>query len=118
MFGINAEELAQVFTIVGLAIIATFIGIQKLLKDWKATSAETNIITLMHSELERMSEQNSSLSVEVGRLHNEIIVLNNQLQKLTIENQRLQAEVCALTEEIVMFKQLSTKSKGFGHATN
>ena len=84
----------------------------KLLKDWRSTDAETNIINLMHSELERMSEQNTVLSTELGRLHNEVINLSQELQKLTLENQRLQIEVCSLSEEISIFKRLSAVQKG------
>jgi len=112
MLGINSEEIIQVLTMVSLAVIAIFVGIKKLLKDWRSTDAETSIITLMHSELERLSQQNTSLSTELGRLHNEVINLTQELQKLTFENQRLQTEVCALTEEISIFKRMSNTTKG------
>ena len=97
---ISPDSVIEVLGVLALAVIAVFIGVQKLLKDWKSTSAETSIITLMHTELERMSEQNTALSIELGRLHSEIITLNQQLQKLTLENQRLQSEVIALTREV------------------
>lgn len=100
MLDTNLEETAKGLGIVGLAVIAVFVGAQKLLRDWRTTAAETNVITLMHNELERMSEQNTALSTELGRLHAEIINLSQELQTLTIENQRLQAEVIALTNEI------------------
>jgi predicted nuclease with TOPRIM domain len=67
----------------------------------------------MHNELERMSQQNTALSVELGRLHNEVIALNTQLQMLTVENQRLQTEVIALTNEVSSFKQLR-QGGGYG----
>lgn len=111
MSGFDTGQFGEIFTILGLAIIAIFIGTQKLIKDWRATSAETSIIELMHSELQRMSEQNTALSNEVGKLHSEIIILSTQLHKLTIENQRLQVEVGALTEEISMFKQTNASKK-------
>jgi peptidoglycan hydrolase CwlO-like protein len=109
MLGTNIDEIIQTTGIVGLAVIAFFIGVQKLLKDWKSGSAESNIITLMHSELDRMSEQNTALSTELGRLHNQIILLSQELQKLTIENQQLQTEVIALTKEISALKALTRK---------
>jgi peptidoglycan hydrolase CwlO-like protein len=105
----TADQLIQTAGIVGLAVIAFFIGVQKLLKDWKTTSAESNIITLMHTELDRMSEQNTALSTELGRLHSQIILLSQELQKLTVENQQLQAEVVALTKEISALKALTRK---------
>lgn len=109
MLEISSDNLIQLFTVIALAVVATFVGIQKIVKDWRSTSAETNIITLMHTELERMSEQNTALSVELGRLHNEVMALNQQLQKLTVENQRLQLEVIALTNEVSLFKELTRK---------
>jgi peptidoglycan hydrolase CwlO-like protein len=109
MLDINIEQTVQGLGMIALAIIVVFVGIQKVLKDWRSTNAETNIITLMHTELERMSEQNTSLSTELGRLHVEVITLSTELQKLTVENQRLQAEVVALTNEISEFKALTRK---------
>ena len=109
MLEISSDNLIQLITVMGLAVIGTFIAIQKILKDWKSTSAETSIITLMHTELERMSEQNTALSLELGRLHSEIMNLNKELQKLTVENQRLQLEVIALTNEVSLFKELTRK---------
>lgn len=112
MLGVNSEEIIQALTMVSLAVIAVFVGIKKLLKDWRSTDAETSIITLMHSELERMSAQNTALSTELGRLHREVINLNHQLQKLTVENQRLHTEICALTEEMSTFKRMSSSERG------
>ena len=43
----------------------------------------------MHSELERMSEQNASLSVELGKLQKDLIDLNQQLRILSTENQSI-----------------------------
>lgn len=109
MSEISSYSLLEVIGSVSIAIVTMFIGIQKLLKDWKSTGAETSVITLMHSELERMSQQNTNLSVELGRLHIEVIALNTELQKLTIENQRLQTEVIALTSEVSSLMILTQK---------
>lgn len=100
MLETNPESVTHVVGMVALAIIAVFVGMQKLLKGWHTSSAENSVITLMHTELERMAEQNKSLSLELGRLHTEVINLNHQLQGLTVENQRLQVEVVALTREV------------------
>ena len=118
MLEINPDSVIQVLGAVALAVIVVFVSVQKLLKDWKSTSAETSIITLMHNELDRMSEQNTQLSVELGRLHTQIIALNQELQKLTVENQHLRTEVCALTQEVSNFKQLSVAQKGKIYATS
>lgn len=112
------EQNLQATSLVAIAVIAVFIGVQKIIKNWRATEAETSIISLMHTELERMSEQNTKLSLELGRLHTEVIALNNELQKLTLENQRLQTEVCALTQEVSNFKQINGAQKGKIYATS
>jgi predicted nuclease with TOPRIM domain len=104
MVDIENHSLIQTISLIALAVIAFSVGIQKLLKEWKSTGAETSVITLMHTELERMSEQNGVLSKELNRLQQEMIVLNNQLSQLCIENQRLQAEVVALTDEVSRFR--------------
>jgi predicted nuclease with TOPRIM domain len=100
------ENLIQAFGAVAMAAVVVMLGIQKIIKHWQTTDAENSIIKIMHNELERMSQQNTALSVELGRLHNEVIALNQQLQMLTVENQRLQTEVVALTNEVSSFKLL------------
>ena len=118
MSEVSSYSLMEVTGTVALAVITVFIGIQKLLKDWKSTSAETSVITLMHTELERMSQQNTNLSIELGRLHTEVIALNTELQKLTVENQRLQTEVIALTTEVSSLKVLTQKENYGKISTN
>ena len=108
MLDISTEQIVQSLGVVGLAVIAVFVGVQKLLKDWRSTGAETNIITLMHTELERMSEQNGLLATELNRLQQEMILLNTQLAQLCVENQQLQTEVVALTEEVNKFRVSAT----------
>lgn len=113
----STEQIIQTLGLIAIAVVAAFVGIQQLMKNWKATQAESDIIQIMHRELERMGEQNTKLSGELGRLHDQIIALNGELQKLTIENQRLQVEVVALTNEVSMFKKLAQDSKGRRYAT-
>jgi uncharacterized protein (DUF3084 family) len=108
-----SDNASQIIGTASVAIIAIFVGAQKLLKDWRSTNAETSIITLMHTELERLSEQNAQLSTELGRLHTEVINLNRELQKLTAENQRLQAEVIALTSQISKLGKLTQKESAW-----
>ena len=108
MVEINDHSLIQTVSLVALAVVAFSVGIQKLLKDWKSTNAETSVITLMHTELERMSEQNGLLATELNRLQQEMILLNTQLAQLCIENQQLQTEVVALTEEVNKFRVSAT----------
>jgi peptidoglycan hydrolase CwlO-like protein len=109
----NVESTIQVLGLVALAVVTAFVGIQQMFKNWRSTSAETSVITLMHTELERMSAQNAQLSTELGRLHTEIITLNNELQKLSLENNRLQVEVCALTEEVSKFRERDRQETGY-----
>ena len=108
MVEIENHSLIQTVSLVALAVIAFSVGVQKLLKDWKSTNAETSVITMMHSELERMSAQNGLLATELNRLQQEMILLNAQLSQLCVENQQLQTEVVALTEEVNKFRVSAT----------
>ena len=103
----QSQDLVQTISLVALAVIGLIVGVQKLLKDWRSTQAETNIRQLMHTEIERMGEQNSKLSVELGKLQEEVIRLNQELSKLNIENSKLQEEIAQLTLELTRFKQNS-----------
>jgi len=99
------QDLIQTISLVALAAIGLVVGVQKLLRDWRSTQAETNIIQVMHTEIERMSDQNTKLSSEIGKLQEEIIRLNQELTKLNIENNKLQQEVSQLTLELSKFKE-------------
>lgn len=87
-------------------IIATVFIFQKLLVGWKSEKTESSVITLMHTELERMSKQNTNLSVELGKLQEDIISLNKELRNLTNENQQLHNEVASLTGEVTRLHAL------------
>lgn len=102
----SPDDIIQTLMMLAVAIIASLFVFKKLIKDWLSNDVESNIIKLMHIELERLSEQNTALSLELGRLHTEVIALNHELQKLTLENQQLQTEVIALTNEVSGLKLL------------
>jgi len=106
---IDKEGFLQTISLLSLAIIGLLVGIQKLVRDWKTTNAETNIISVMHTEIERMSLQNTTLSTELGKLQEEIIRLNGLISKLNIENNKLQEEVSKLTLELDSIKTLTNK---------
>ena len=99
------QDLIQTISLVALAAIGLVVGVQKLVKDWRSTQADTNIIQVMRTEIERMSDQNTKLSSEIGKLQEEIIRLNQELTKLNIENNKLQQEVSQLTLELSKFKE-------------
>jgi hypothetical protein len=102
----HIDETVQAITLVAVTIITGLFVFKKLMKDWLTSDTESSIIKLMHTELDRMSEQNTALSLELGRLHNEVILLNQELHKLSLENRRLQTEVIALTAEVSSFKRM------------
>lgn len=74
--------------------------LKKFIVGWKFDNAESSILNLMHTELERMSSQNTQLSIELGNLQSDILKLNKQLRNLSMENQQLYSEVSSLTNEI------------------
>ena len=96
----DTSTLTQYAGGVFASIFASIFLLQKFLTNWKSDRAETSVITMMHTELERLCEQNTRLSEELGKLQEEIIALNGELRALTAENQRLHAEVNLLTDEV------------------
>lgn len=107
---IAPTNIAEISGAIAVALIAVAMGIQKIVKSWKETGAETNIITLMNNELERMAKQNVTLSVELNKLQVEIINLNAQLRELSLENQRLHQEVTTLTLEVSRLQTILQKN--------
>jgi peptidoglycan hydrolase CwlO-like protein len=81
--------------------------LQKFLVGFKRENTENSVLSMMHQELGRMSEQNTKLSLELGNLQEEVIELNQQIRNLTTENQRLHTEICTLTAEITKLKEAS-----------
>lgn len=100
----TSAQILQVSGALAAGLIALAFGMQKLLKGWKETSTESSVLGLMHKELERMSQHNTTLSEELNKLQLELVTLNKELYKLTIENQRLHTEVASLTDEINRLK--------------
>lgn len=96
----NTTNIAQYSGGIAAGLMATAFLLQKFLTGWKSDKAETSVITLMHAELERMSEQNTVLSQELGKLQQELIELNKELRYLHAENQRLHSEISVLTDEV------------------
>jgi chromosome segregation ATPase len=96
----NPSELATLAAAAVGALVSIAFATQKIISTWKGSQAETSIIGLMHTELERLSEQNTKLSVELGKLQEEILGLNKALRNLTTENQSLHTQVQSLTAEV------------------
>lgn len=92
-------------------LLCLILILQRFIAKFKTQQAETTVIDLMHTELERLSEQNTKLSLELGKLQEELMNLNTELRVLTTENQRLHTEVERLTTEIAKFKELALANK-------
>jgi peptidoglycan hydrolase CwlO-like protein len=106
----NPDETYSVAHILGggfASLLVVGFLLQKFFTGFKRESTENSVLNMMHQELERMSEQNTKLSVELGKLQEEVIELNQQIRNLTTENQRLHAEISELTKEITKLKDLS-----------
>lgn len=104
MLGNNS--ISEYAAMIAFGLVGLVMGLQKVLKGWKSTSAETSVITLMHEELERMSTQNKTLSTELASLQVEIMNLNKELRTLATENQKLHTEVSILTSEVTRLRGL------------
>jgi peptidoglycan hydrolase CwlO-like protein len=94
-----------------LALVGVAVGLQLLLKTWSSNNKEASLVTMMHGELERMSSQNSLLSLEVGKLQVELVKLSQQLTELTLENQKLQTEINNLNNEIIRLHGVITQKE-------
>lgn len=103
---LSAADIAQATTMIAAAIIAGIAVLQKVLKGFKDTNTESSIISLMHSELQRMSTQNTLLTTELNKLQFEIIKLNKELGNLSDENRRLHKEVSSLAAEVVRLQHV------------
>lgn len=101
---IDSESLISILGAGAVGVAGLAMGVQQLVKKWKTTSAETNIMTLLHEELERMSKQNSLLATYVNTLQLEANKINLELGKLQFENQKLHAEVVSLTKEVILLR--------------
>jgi len=103
---IDNTTIAQTIGGIFVALVGVSVGLQRIVKSWKSTDAETSVIELLHTELDRLSKQNNILAVELNKLQTEIISLNRELRSLTYENQRLHTEVGALTAEVMVLKSM------------
>lgn len=103
---LTGESIAQIAAAVAAGSIGLIITLQRVIKGWKETSAEGNILTLMQGELNRMSSQNKILAEELVKFQLEVVKLNNQLTDLNIENHRLHNEVVALTKEVTRLQKM------------
>ena len=104
MIPIDASTISENAGGLAAGLFAVAFLFQKLLTGIKSDKAESSMIGLMHNELERMSEQNTTLSVELGKLQQDLIELNKELRVLSSENQRLHSEVAALTAEVIRLR--------------
>jgi peptidoglycan hydrolase CwlO-like protein len=107
----QSSILSQVLVGGTAGIIGLAFAIQKLLAGWKESSTENSVMTLMHTELERMSKHNTKLSVELNKLQIEVVTLNQELRKLTAENQQLHSEVAALTAEVTRLQTIIAQDR-------
>lgn len=89
-----------------VALMGLAYAFQRFMTGWKTNGTESNMLTLLHNELERMSEQNGKLMTELEKLQSEVLKLNGELYKLTKENQNLHSEVSRLTSEVSRLQRL------------
>lgn len=102
-FSFNPSDLSAAVVV---GVIGAIVGVQTIMKGWKETKTESNIISLMHTELERMSTQNTVLTKELTNLQLEIIKLNKEIRDLSIENQKLYLEVSSINLEVSQLREV------------
>lgn len=109
----TTEIAAIVFAVGGIAL-----GIQKLIKYWSITSAESSVVKMMHTELERVGHQNKLLAEELNKLQLEIIALNKELRNLSIENSKLHEQIYNFSSEVCRLQSLLNKHTDFKDNSN
>lgn len=107
----ETTSLAQILAGVAASFLVVILAGQKVLKGWQANSTESSVMGILHTELERMSEQNTKLATELGKLQIEVVTLNQELRKLTVENQQLHAEVTVLTQEVTRLQTILSQNR-------
>lgn len=91
---------------ISVALLVIAFLLHKFYFSWSSTNKEGSLLSRMHEELERMSEHNTNLMEQLGKLQIEVIRLNSELFKLTKENQNLHSEVARLTHEVSRLQNL------------
>ena len=99
----DPSPIAQAAAAGAAALVGLAFGLQKVLKSWKETGAETSVVEMMRKELTRLSEQNTKLADETNKLQLQMIELNKVLMQVTTENVRLREEVKTLREHLENF---------------
>lgn len=109
---VDLDTIGQMLAATAVGVGGLALGFQQLVKKWKSTNAETNILTILHEELERMSKQNMLLTTYVNNLQLEANKINLELGKLQYENQKLHAEVVSLTKEVILLRSALPEIRG------
>ena len=107
---IDIESITKLSAAAVVGIVSVALGFQQIVKKWGSTAAETSVLTLLHTELERLSVQNSLLAGYVNTLQLDANKLTMELGKLQLENQYLHSEITTLTSEIVKLRTSLTQS--------
>ena len=109
--------IGEALTIAGTtaaALTTIALLLRKFSGFWKSTGAENSLVTLLHTELTRLSGHNATLMGELEKLHREVIKLSNEMYLLTQENQNLHGEVSQLTQEVSRLQSLIKDYQGSG----
>ena len=103
MFNLD-NPIIEALTTGALALVLLVIGLQKIVRDWKTTKAESDIISMLHEEIERMEQLNKKLSDELHGLQQKLISLSQDVTRLTIENNDLREKIADMMKELNVFK--------------
>lgn len=111
------SSLGEMVGVIGISIVSLAFGAQQLVKRWKTTGAENSVLTMLHSELERMATQNKLLSSYVHALQIEAAQINSELGKMQVENRKLHTEVLILTNELINVRKALNNKTGLNNET-
>lgn len=108
----SASGTGNFLAITSGAVVGIFLTLKKVLKisasdtvDTKSSEAHASVISMMHSELERMNKVNEELAKRVNDFQLENIRLRGDTSQLTELVKALKAENISLREEVKVLTQ-------------
>lgn len=87
--GVTLEQIAGWAAFLVLGSGGTAVWFKKALKTVEITGAETDIVSQLRTEVNRLAEQNNKLALTLNKLQDEVI-------KLKSENAELKAELALM----------------------
>lgn len=112
---LSTLDLGSKAAVLTAALVGIAVGLQRVVKSWKSTDAETTLVTLLHKELERLSKQNTSLSEQFAENQQKLVEISNAFTDSLKDKRELEVKITELQEQLketnVRLEQSSDENK-------